>query len=174
MAEAAGKQAPVSRWSPAHGYAMAALLVGLSVMAVTLGAAVPVWRTAVRREREAELVFRGQQYVQAITLFQRRYAGTFPPSIDVLLEQRFLRRRYRDPITGDDFQVLYTGTGSASMPPRGRGGIVGVVSTSRQTSLRLHNGRGRYNEWAFVAARVTPSVTLPQPPPDRAPLSQRR
>jgi len=45
---------------------MAALLVGLSVMSIMLSMALPVWRTATQREREAELVFRGEQYAQAI------------------------------------------------------------------------------------------------------------
>jgi hypothetical protein len=29
-----------------------------------------------------------------------------PPSLDILLEQRFLRRKYKDPITGKDFDLL--------------------------------------------------------------------
>jgi type II secretory pathway pseudopilin PulG len=148
---------------------MVALLVAMSVMAVMLGLALPVWQTAIRREREAELVFRGEQYVQAIRLFQRRYAGTFPPNVDVLVEQRFLRRRYQDPITRGDFQPVYAGTGpitvgraaGALRPARssGRGGIIGVVSTSTETSLRLYNGRGHYNEWTFVVTGAPVPVT---------------
>ena len=159
---------------------MVALLVGMSVMAVMLGVALPVWQTAMRREREAELVFRGEQYVQAIRLFQRRYAGTFPPSIDVLVEQKFLRRRYQDPVTRSDFRVLYAETGAtggvAAPTSRGqtatfsaRGGLIGVVSTSPNTSLRLYNGRGRYNEWTFVATETTTRIMPPRPPPGRAP-----
>jgi hypothetical protein len=45
------------------------LLVGLSVMSIMLGAAPPVWQTAIKCEREAELIFRGEQYAQAISLF---------------------------------------------------------------------------------------------------------
>ena len=170
-------------------YAMTALLVVMGVMAVMLGVALPVWQTAIRREREAELVFRGEQYVQAIRLFQRRYAGTFPPNVDVLVQQRFLRRRYQDPITKSDFQVLYAGTGTAivdaraggpgragpgpgqvttplggrpqATAPLGRGGIIGVVSTSTQTSLRLYNGRGRYDEWIFVAVQAATQAGAP-------------
>ena len=149
----------------AHGYAMAALIVGISILAVMLGVALPLWHTAVRREREAELVFRGEQYVQAIRLFQRRYAGTFPPNIDVLVQQRFLRRRYQDPITRGDFQPLYADVGmeAASVRASGqapapatptRGGVIGVVSTSTDRSLRMYNGRGHYNEWTFVAVDV--------------------
>lgn len=91
------------------GVAMAALLVGLSVMAVMMTVALPAWSHAVRRERETELVWRGEQYQRAIRLFQRRFANTFPPSVDVLVQQKFLRKQYKDPITGDDFQVIPVG-----------------------------------------------------------------
>ena len=57
----------------AAGYAMVALLVGLSIMAVALSVALPAWRTMTQREKEAELVFRGEQYARAIALFQRKY-----------------------------------------------------------------------------------------------------
>ena len=41
------------------GYAMAALLVMLAVMAVMMSVAMPAWRQMVQREKEEELVFRG-------------------------------------------------------------------------------------------------------------------
>jgi len=46
--------------------------------------------------------FRGEQYSHAIALFQRKFAISAPPNIDVLVEQRFLRKkaRIRSP---DDF-----------------------------------------------------------------------
>src|SRR5262249_48410412 len=83
-----------------HGYAMAALLVGLSVMAVLMSVALPVWKQQSQREKEAELVFRGEQFARAVGLFQRKNGpGTLPPNIDVLVNQRFLRRKFKDPIT---------------------------------------------------------------------------
>lgn len=90
------------------GYALAALLVGLAVMGVLSAAALPVWRQAAQRERELELIFRGEQYVRAIELYQRVYAGAYPPDVDTLVEQRFLRRRYRDPMVADgEFRIVY-------------------------------------------------------------------
>jgi type II secretory pathway pseudopilin PulG len=86
-----------------RGYAMAALLVGMSVMAVLMSALLPVWSHMATREKEEELIFRGRQYARAIGLFQRKYANTAPPTIDLLVEQRFLRKKYKDPITNDDF-----------------------------------------------------------------------
>ena len=161
---------------------MAALLVGMSVMAVIMGALLPVWTQMMTREKEAELVFRGNQYVRAIGLFQRKFANTNPPTIDLLVEQRFLRKKYKDPITADDFQPVYanqamqgvsapTGalrpgqqaTAALGTPARqtvqagfgstgatAAGGIIGVTSKSKETSIRIYNGRNKYNEWAFI------------------------
>src|SRR5579872_3373334 len=118
-----------------HGYAMAALLVTVSIMAVLLTAAMPVWKQAAQREKEEELIFRGQQYARAIGLFGRKYANANPPTLDVLIEQHFLRRKYKDPITQDDFRPILlgqtvpgltpqpttSGRGGAAQPPVGQG-----------------------------------------------------
>jgi type II secretory pathway pseudopilin PulG len=190
-------QAP--RLAGSRGYAMAALLVAMSVMAVLLGALLPQWNTLATREKEQELIFRGNQYARAIGLFQRKFANTAPPTIDVLVEQRFLRKKYKDPITNDDFQPIYANqapqgvsapsgaqrpgeqaSASLSTPARqglqsgfnstgapGAGGIIGVTSKSTEASLKIYNGRSKYNEWAFVyvqtAQRPQGSGQAPNP-----------
>ena len=63
---------------------MAALLIAMSIAAVMMTVAMPVWKHQAQREREEELVFRGQQYVHAIGLFQRKYANAYPPNVDML------------------------------------------------------------------------------------------
>ena len=161
---------------------MAALLVSLNILAVLLTVAMPVWKTAMQREREAELVWRGSQYARAVALFQRKYANAYPPNLDILLKERFLRKKYTDPLTKDgEFQLVYfatpqsdgrrnppagqqagqqPGTTAPQGPTGARGGIMGVVSKSTDSSLRLFNGRSKYNEWAF-----TPQTVLGIPPP---------
>src|SRR5262245_57042641 len=98
------------------GYAMAALLVAMSSMAIMMTVAMPVWKHTVQREKEEELVFRGKQYIKAIELYGRKYANTQPPGIDVLVEQRFLRKKFKDPITNQDFDVV-----RANQPAPGSG-----------------------------------------------------
>ena len=93
------------------GYAMAALLVAMSIMAIMMTVVMPVWKHAAQREKEEELIFRGQQYAHAIGLFQKKFANAFPPNFDVLVEQRFLRKKFKDPITNDDFLPLPGGAG---------------------------------------------------------------
>jgi len=84
---------------------MAALLVALAVMAVLMSVALPVWRHDAQREKEEELIFRGQQYVRAIRLFQQK-TNTLPVRVDDLVQQRFLRKKFKDPITGEDFEPI--------------------------------------------------------------------
>jgi type II secretory pathway pseudopilin PulG len=109
------------RQSSAAGYAMAALLVAMGVMAVMMTVAMPVWKQASQREKEAELVFRGEQYVHAIGLFKRKFANASPPSIDALVEQRFLRKKFKDPITNDDFVPLTQNQGAQGISGQGTG-----------------------------------------------------
>jgi type II secretory pathway pseudopilin PulG len=117
-----------------RGYAMVALLILMAVMAIAMTVALPAWNTLSRREKEAELVFRGEQYARAIALFQRKYAGAFPPTVDVLINERFLRKKFKDPITNDDFQLVAVGqavAGPQSADPlnAGRGGATGQTQT---------------------------------------------
>ena len=102
------------------GYAMAALLVAMSIMAVMMTVVMPVWKQTAQREKEEELVFRGKQYVHAIGLFQRKFANAYPPNIDVLVDQRFLRKKFKDPITNDDFAPLPVGQGAPASAAGGQ------------------------------------------------------
>src|SRR5262245_18315643 len=98
-----------------HGYAMVALIIAMSIMAIMMTVAMPTWRQLVQREKEAELIFRGQQYERAIGLFQKRSGpGVLPPSIDALVEGHYLRKKYKDPITGGDFDLLLAGATAAT------------------------------------------------------------
>jgi len=104
---------------------MAALLVALAVMAVLMSVALPVWRQQAQREKEEELVFRGQQYMRALRLYQAR-TQTMPGSVDLLVTGRFIRKKYKDPITNDDFELIGQGgvpgqAGQQAAPSTGRG-----------------------------------------------------
>jgi type II secretory pathway pseudopilin PulG len=160
------------------GYAMAALLVGLAIMALMLSVAMPTWSHMIRRDKEAELVFRGTQYARAINQYQRKFANASPASLDVLVEQRLLRKKFRDPLSPNkdgEFQLLYLqnqstmrgpgqtqgarGAGSASgtgmggsigPSPTGRGAIVGVASKNTGQSILVYKGKNHYNEWQFI------------------------
>jgi type II secretory pathway pseudopilin PulG len=156
---------------------MAGLLVAIGAIGILISVALPVWSQNAKREREAELVFRGEQYARAIELYQRQYVGAYPPDLETLVEQRFLRRLYRDPMTEDgEFRAVYRSqvddlqgnVATADRPGEQAaaltesivfdddadqtGGVVGVVSRSDEESLRVYNGRRKYSEWVFLHA----------------------
>ena len=87
------------------GYTLAVVMVFTSVLLVTLSGAVINWQKAMQREREEELIYRGKQFMRAVELWQRKFPGTYPTTIDALLSTnntRFLRKKWKDPITNSD------------------------------------------------------------------------
>jgi type II secretory pathway pseudopilin PulG len=154
-----------------RGFAMAALLVAMAVMAVALSMLLPVWHTLTVREKEAELMWRGQQYDRAIQLYRKKNASPGPPSIDALVQGRFLRKKFKDPITNDDFVLVGVNAGApsgpgatqAKQPPIGFGQLVGSVrSKSKAHSFREPDGATTYDAWTFsYVAWKAPNQTPP-------------
>jgi type II secretory pathway pseudopilin PulG len=138
----------VRRAAGERGYLMVALLVAMSIMAIMMSAALPAWHTLARREKEAELVFRGEQYARAIGLWQQKFANQPAPSIDVLVEQRLLRKKYKDPITNDEFQLLGAGASAPGQAqqgttPLGRGGAQQAAVAATQAMQALQQAQER-------------------------------
>jgi len=48
-------------------------------------------------------------------------------------------------------------------PGAPQGGIVGVASKSKATSIRLYNGRNHYNEWQFIFVQQAQAPGAPGP-----------
>ncbi len=104
------------------GYIMVVLLIGIAVSAVWMGAMLPAWRHQVVRQKEAELIFRGEAYARAIALYWRKNNQTLPPSFDILVSQRYLRKKYLDPMTNKEFLAIGgIGPGSSSPAPTAGG-----------------------------------------------------
>ena len=138
-----------------RGFAMAGLLVGIALLSLGLSIAMPTWKTLILREQEEELIWRGQQYDRAVQLYRRKNAAPGAPGVDQLVQGRFLRKKYKDPITNGDFELVgVSQAGNApgvQQPQRGFGQLMGGVrSKSKAKSLRILNGRTSYNEWQFT------------------------
>jgi type II secretory pathway pseudopilin PulG len=103
---------------------MVALLVSMAIATVWMAALLPTWRQQVQRQREDDLIFRGEQIARAIALYYEKNNGALPSSLDDLVQQKHLRKKWKDPITGKDFQLL--GGGSMQQQP-GAGGPAGGV-----------------------------------------------
>ncbi len=106
------------------GFAMLLVFVLAAAIAITLFIEVPRIAFESQRAREQMTIDRALQYQRAIQLFYRKY-HLYPQTLDDLETTRnirFLRHRYKDPLTGNDFRLLHVGpsgqlTDSLVQPP---------------------------------------------------------
>jgi hypothetical protein len=78
------------------------ILVMLFLLAIFLLWAVQPASTVMQREKEAELIFRGEQICEALRNYQKDHGGGFPSELKELLKRSpknvpYLRRLYRNP-----------------------------------------------------------------------------
>jgi hypothetical protein len=131
----------------------------------------------IQREKEEELIWRGQQYDRAIQLYRKKNAAPGAPNVDTLVQGRFLRKKYKDPITNGDFEFIgVSQAGNApgvQQPQRGFGQLIGGVrSKSKAKSLRVLNGRTVYSDWQFTYVPWKPGGQPTTPGGTQAPGSR--
>ncbi|WP_082498186.1 type II secretion system protein [Pseudorhodoferax sp. Leaf267] len=144
-----------------RGFTYLGLLLAVALTGAGLAAAGSVWSVHAQREREAELLYVGDQFRRAITAYYNDVPvgqrHRFPDKLeDLLLDKRWpttnrhLRRVYVDPMTGStDWGIV----------PAPSGGILGVYSRSGAVPLK-RQGFGRLDtafedaatlqDWRFV------------------------
>ena len=94
-----------------RGYILLTLLLIICLMIIFAAAIVPSITFNIRRDREEEMIHRGVQYSRAIRAYYKKF-GRYPTKLEDLEStnnMRFLRKRYKDPITGQDFKLLHFG-----------------------------------------------------------------
>jgi type II secretory pathway pseudopilin PulG len=142
------------------GFTYLVLLAVVAAMGIVLATAGEVWHTTLKREKEQELLFVGNQFRRAFNLYSQHTPGNarrYPLSLEELLKDsrypgvaRYLRKIYADPITGSTQWGLIKG-------PNGE--IFGVHSLSedeplKKSGFRLADlkfeGRTKYSDWVFM------------------------
>ena len=152
-----------------QGFILVALLVAMAISAIWLGTMLPAWRQQAVRQREGDLLFRGQQYARAIALFYLANNCPLPTNVDLLVSRHYLRKKWKDPIADDDFVPLVAGmsaslSGAPSGTPQNSGrppapsapggsaqlvGVYGVSSKSTDTSIMVYKNQQQYSLWSF-------------------------
>jgi hypothetical protein len=92
------------------GFALLFVFLMAGTIAIFLYLQLPRAAFESQRNKEELLIERGQQYTRAIQLYVSKMKK-FPQSIDDLEKangQRFLRHRYKDPMTGkDEWRIIH-------------------------------------------------------------------
>src|SRR6202163_726397 len=93
------------------GWVMLSLLLAMALLVIAAAAILPSITFNIRRDREEEMIHRGVQYSRAIRAYYKKF-GRYPTKLEDLEStnnMRFLRKRYKAPITRQDFKLLHFG-----------------------------------------------------------------
>lgn len=143
------------------GFTFIVVLFIVVISGVMFSATGKAWSNVMKREKEAELIFVGLQYVHAIEAYYTgsggRHQKMYPSELKFLLEdprenvtKRYLRRLYNDPMTNGKFEIIKDEVS---------GKIKGVKSKSTDKALKTDGfpdelkgmkGKATYSEWEFV------------------------
>jgi type II secretory pathway pseudopilin PulG len=97
-----------------RGFALLLIFLMAAILAITLYMEIPRLAMQSQRDKEETLIDRGEQYKRAIQLFVAK-AKRYPADIKELenfQNQRFLRHRYIDPMTGkDEWRLIHVNNG---------------------------------------------------------------
>jgi hypothetical protein len=103
-----------------RGYALVLIMFFLAVITIAATVVAPNIITNGQRDREEEMIWRGQQYARGVKLYVRYYQThgggvRFPTSMDDLTKPktgiRFMRQAYKDPMNTVDgsWRLIYVG-----------------------------------------------------------------
>jgi len=163
------------------GFTYLTVLFAIAFMGLGLALTGEMWHTAVMREKEAQLLYVGNQYRRAIERYYLSGPRQFPRALEDLLKdprkpntQRYLRKLYPDPLTGKNEW------GIVRAPD---GGILGVYSASEEKPIKTGNfgfanrefvEKEKYSDWRFVYNPAQQQVPIPTNQQPGAPLPQQQ
>ncbi len=144
-----------------RGFLYIMVLFAIVVISIMMLKTFESWEYIISRDKEDELIFRGEQIVNAISLYNKK-KGAFPHSLKKLYEEKYLRKLYKDPISedgewnivsipkkaGKEKYVVIPHTLWKSL--KGSYKIVGVVSPVHKKGFRVYKEKEYYDEWLFA------------------------
>lgn len=128
--------------SQQKGYLLLSVMLLITLMLIALAVAAPRIAQQIQRQKEDELIHRGKQYAIAIKKFYHKN-GTYPVSLDQLENtnsQRFLRHRYKDPMTTTgEWKLVHVGEAQITMPGSGSSSGVTAPGAGQAGSLTTNS-----------------------------------
>jgi len=114
-----------------EGYVLLTLLLMIALMGIFAVAVLIPIKFQLKRDQETEMIHRGVQYSRAIRNYYKKL-GRYPTrleDLDSTNNMRFLRKHYKDPLTGKDFRLLHYGEPGVTMSGSIGGGVIPGANT---------------------------------------------
>ena len=140
---AGSHRAPKRTRKAERGYVLITILLTVSLMSIAALAVLPSFIFELKRDQEDEMIHRGVQYTRAIRVFYRKF-GRYPTRLEDLDNTnnlRYLRKHYKDPLTGQNFKLLHFGDPGLTLGGSfGGGTIPGANPIGSPTGANSPNG----------------------------------
>jgi type II secretory pathway pseudopilin PulG len=129
------------------GYILLILILMVTLLIIAAAAIAPSIAFEIKRDREAEMIHRGVQYSRAVRIYYKKF-GRYPAKIEDLENTnnlRYLRKRYKDPITGQDFKILHYGEVKMTFgaPLAGASNINGIAALNNNPGFVANSAFGQ-------------------------------
>ncbi len=155
-----------------RGSALLIVFMFAAIIAIMLYMEMPVAAFEAQRQKEQLLIDRGNEYAHAVKLFVRK-TGMYPTSIDQLENtnrMRFLRHRFKDPLTGkDDWRLLHAGPGGmlldSKVNPINANTQTGSGSSGPSNSIFGSNSSSSFGSNRDTSGDQVQVAQVPQRPP---------
>jgi len=145
--------APNGLHARSKGYTLSVLLAMMVTVGVLVVNRAHLWApTQINREREAELIYRGEHLARGIAAFRQK-RGRYPNSLSEVasVRPRVIRQTYKDPMSENgEWAYIYNVPTAPSGNNEGLP-IVGVRSGSNRDAIKLYRGKSLYSDWEFSA-----------------------
>src|SRR5271167_3535065 len=143
------------------GYLLLAVLLMMALMIIAATIAAPRIVQQIKRDREEEMIHRGTEYARAVKKFYKKF-GRYPANLEQLdntNQIRFLRKRYKDPLTKDGkWKVLSYSDIQTVLNPNAPGTPAAALGAQGQNAL------GQPGAVTSVGTTGTPGSQLPVGP----------
>jgi len=168
--------------SNSRGVTYLALMFSIVLIGISASATARQWTVMIQREKEADLVAKGIEIQNALSVYSATMKlgrvtnmEVYPQSLAELTRgpKPYLRKVYQDPMNGAEWEYMRAPTGGI-MGVRSKSNIKPIKERDFPLAVRHFEGRKSYRDWIFQHPNASSFSTLMPPmmgmPPVGVPL----
>jgi len=117
-----------------RGFTFILAIICVVIIGIAATSAITLWSTSVKREKEAEMIYRLDKVRTALKNFKSKY-NRYPSHLEELLVNKYVRNSYlTDPTTGKEWAPVYATLSEGY-------GIKDIHSVSEEIAVKTKAGK---------------------------------
>jgi hypothetical protein len=154
-----------------RGVTYLALMFSVVLIGISASATARQWTVMIQREKEADLVAKGIEIQNALSVYSATMKlgrvtnmEVYPQSLAELTRgpKPYLRKVYKDPMSGGDWEYMRAPTGGI-MGVRSKSNVKPIKERDFPLAVRHFEGRKSFRDWIFQHPNASSFSTLMPP-----------